>query len=45
MDRMHNRDFDNVYSKTTESPGVSQLFGGSTAGTEKEKQLSAKTNN
>ncbi len=39
-DRIHNKDFDRCYSKVTESPGVSAMFGGSTSGTTKEKHMS-----
>ena len=40
----HNKDFDNKYSRCTESPGISQLFGGSTSNTEKAKQFAGKVN-
>jgi hypothetical protein len=39
----HNKDFDSKYSKCTESPGISQLFGGATANTDKSKQFAGKT--
>lgn len=40
----HNKDFDSKYSRCTESPGISQLFGGATQNTEKSRQFAGQTN-
>lgn len=40
----HNKDFDNQYSRCTESPGISQLFGGATANTPKQKAFAGQSN-
>ena len=44
MDRIFNKNYDNRYSKSTQSPGISQIFGGATQNTDKEMKFSGKVN-
>ncbi len=38
-DRIFNKNYDNRYSKTTQSPGMSAIFGGATQSTEKQQRF------
>lgn len=44
MDRIFNKNYENRYSKNTQSPGISALFGGATQNTDKEVKFSGKVN-
>ena len=44
MDRIFNKNYENRYCKSTQSPGISQIFGGATQNTDKEVKFSGKVN-